>query len=126
MSNNLNKILTAYEVSRNTLVAAEMRDYDSENSKLIYHFVNDYTATVFIKNNLFYIVVGEEWDAQKKDSKIIVSSIDKCFIALDAVSRLDPVGIKKDKKDQRPEKKIRREAITRSYDFGVQKKLMYI
>lgn len=124
MNNSLRTILETYQVSRDTLVAVEVADYDSENSRLIYHFSNEYTATVFIKNNLFYIVVGEEWDAQKRDSKIIVSSIDKCFIALDAVSRLDPINIEKDKKDQRLEKRVKREAITRLYDLGIPENLI--
>lgn len=118
MNNSLSKILTTYEVSRDTLVAVEITD-DAENSRIIYHFSNEYTATVFIKNNLFYIVVGEEWDTQKKDSKIIVSSIDRCFIALDAVSRLAPIDIERNKKDQRLEKRVKREAITRLYDLGI-------
>lgn len=116
--NNLRKILETYEVSRDTLVAVEITD-DAENSRIIYHFSNEYTATVFIKNNLFYIVVGEEWDTQKRDSKIIVSSIDRCFIALDAVSRLAPIDIERNKKDQRLEKRVKREAITRLYDLGI-------
>lgn len=116
--NNLRKILETYEVSRDTLVAVEITD-DSENSRIIYHFNNEYTATVFVQNNLFYIVVGEEWDTQKRDSKIIVSSIDRCFIALDAVSRLAPIDIDSNKKDQRLEKRVKREAITRLYDLGI-------
>ena len=124
MNNTLNNILNNYEVSRDTLVAVEVDDNDSDNCRLVYHFANEYTAAVQTSDAYICITVSEEWDVSKTDSKVIVASIDKCFIALDAISRLASANIEPDKREKRLEKRMKREAISRLYDLGISEKMI--